>query len=550
MSYRSTPSASLPRLNDRSGSWATRIDIGLVLLTAGAISLAALRIFPVWTDDAVISQLIGQGNSLSEYHRDRPLVGWLWQFLNERGLFFSAVGVCHWISWSSLALGAMWTWRLLFSRQQRFGLAVACLVLSPVLCEAQWVLVNFPLGGVFGSALATIALGLALASFGSALAWRPRLALAAGLVFLGGQFSEYSVPATVAAAVILVLHPWWNSAPRAALRRGIVAAGVLTLAAVLSYALYHALGDPSARQRVRPELLLTNSIAWRLKILLPRLVSQFWLSTVGALGGFLGRVRFDSLPALGAAAVGAVTALVVVIRVRAQSVPGPAAKPNSAADVGPREASFGNLPIVLAALLCGLLPMVVMGAISEGRSSSRYLLPVLPMASCATVAILMQVLNRRWWWLIPTLAGFAVGCGQTTEFLWARQDEQKLAKWSAEIRQNLAPDGLTVAVFGSHWAHSDLVSGAFELTYWLTSGSGWTEDQRERFWALSSLESSHTDKGTVELFSDRPRLDLQIRGVGRSGPISRILWLRTENDSLIIEPTPPAPAARADEHRP
>ena len=76
------------------------------------------------------------------------------------------------------------------------------------------------------------------------------------------------------------------------------------------------------------------------------------------------------------------------------------------------------------------------------------------------------------------------------------------------------------------------------MTYWLTRSPEWTEADRQRFWAFGSLESTQTSKGTVKLFGQPPQMDLEIRGVGRHGPISRILWLRTEDDSLTIDSAP------------
>lgn len=517
----------------------------LVSLLAGVITLLADRLYPVWTDDGWFATLSAQGGDLHQQVLDRPLIGWFWQFWHTHGGYLGVAMLVHWLGWAGLALSAMWVWRQLFPDQRQFGFAVACFVLAPVVCEAQWVLVNFPICAALGSALATIALGLLLINAGSSCTANLRLALAAALVFVGGQLSEYSAPTAVVAAVVLFLRPWFARAAGGTWRRGIFSVGILLVAAALSYALYHALGNALARQRVRPELLLSSSLSWRLKTVVPRLVSQFWLAIAGAAGNFAGKIRFDTVATLVAAAVGSLTALLVTMRVVPARAAGALDRPGAEPHASSAELNWWPVAALCTALLCGLLPIVVMGAESEGRASSRYLLPVLPIASCAMIAILLRFVRRRCWWLIPALAGFAVGYGQTSEFIWARQDESRLLKWSAEVRQHLASDGLTVAVFDSQWAHSDLVSGPFELTYWLTAGPGWTEAERQRFWAFGSLESTQTSKGTVTLFSDHPHIDLEIRGVGRHGPIARILWLRSADDSLVVEslPAPSAPQA-------
>ena len=283
-----------------------RTDTALVLLMAGVITLLAFRIFPVWTDDAVFSQLLSHGFNLHEHNLDQPLGGQLLQLCERARSIVQRraaplplavlgdngpecpVGVATAVSHPAAVRAGRGV--------PRAGTSVMRGPLGsdqPVVCQ-RWTSRWQPLPSV-------------LSSGGDSALARPRpsrLAIAAVLVFLGGQLREYSLPTTVVAAVILVLRPWWGIAPRSALRRGIVSAGVLLLAAVLSYAIYHSLGDALSRQRVRPELVLTTSLSWRLKILLPRLLSQFWLAIAGAVTGFIGRVRFDSLPTLVAGSVG------------------------------------------------------------------------------------------------------------------------------------------------------------------------------------------------------------------------------------------------------
>ncbi len=218
----------------------------LELLVLGLLAVVttglALRVFPAWDDGFTwILSKEDSGTMVLHSHADRPIVGAIMQFLNDRGALWRVAVAVHAVVWLGTGLVARRLWNDLFPQQTQFGLAAGCLAIAPVICRTQLVLFN-PI--FFGSVQPLLVFVAVL------LVWRSKRSLTiaalsaiagAVLVFGASLLSDYALPAALCGCVLLVGTSYTQSG-RVSSERLMVAA-VLFVAALAGYAVYHRLAS-------------------------------------------------------------------------------------------------------------------------------------------------------------------------------------------------------------------------------------------------------------------------------------------------------------------
>lgn len=516
---------------------ASIVDFLILVVFSVLLTVMAVTIYPVWVDDSVANELMRKHADLAAAQADRPLIGHVISAISKSGYFIVfALGI-YFVTWCGAAIVTLFLWMQLFRDVPQLGVAAAALTLAPVVSQGQYVLLNFPITSLLGPVLVFSILPLLLTSVRLTLKVATAYFLAFFVVYFSVQLSEYAIPSAMAVALI-ILAPSRFTTITLPNRSRFAGATVLLSAAVVSYLIYRAGADPLARQRVRPEYFLDGSVLWRVKVLLPLVVSQVWTATIGSVSMFLGELSIRTKYGLAAALAGMLTSAIVVARSWISTFVTDSNRPFSHSPTPPR------ILFLLSVLAISVFPMCLMGANSMSRLTSRFLLPMLPLASCIIVATGGYALRRRLWWIIPAFAGFAFGYGHLQNYLLAQADRAQLQEWSEQIRAEMPLEGICVAVFCERWNQSDFLSGQFELTTCLTNH--WPERERERFWAFGALDQITTDNGRVDLFSKVPAIDLNIRGVGIHGEISTVLWIRHKPDgSLVIEKQAFAPPRKS-----
>lgn len=355
--------------------------LAVLILTVCALAAGGLWGFPVQDDSYMIRLLrMGGPELIRSEHPERPLMGLLIaaavRVAGEHPLPYVAVGVLCWVLF---AAETALLWVRLFPAWARAWPAAALAVVSPVIAQVQYTTLTtilpcvLPTMLVLGAALMLLARPDAPAGAGARAA-------AALLVAGAAALSEYALASMLAGATLLFLSRR---------RRG---AATLAVGAGVGYALYRMLGNLSARVTTDPDLQV--DVALRRQVGAPfRVVAAAWECLAGAWGRAAAALQIDveSRTTIVSAAVGVVVALCV-----ARAWRGGEAAPDRPGDVGVRVGAL------IAAVLAGLLPPFLMRGFPLTRVyETRYYVPVLAFAVCATLALLLA-------WSRPGIAAFTL----------------------------------------------------------------------------------------------------------------------------------------------
>jgi hypothetical protein len=177
--------------------------------------------------------------------------------------------------------------------------------------------------------------------------------------------------------------------------------------------------------------------------------------------------------------------------------------------------------------------VVLMGRpIAFATAETRYWLPVLPVLSCLNVYLVITVFRRQALPAAVFLFVFVAAYFTATESRSRVIERRWTERWATEIQPHLDERGITVAVFqfdrppSPDWRD-------YELTARLSRD--WPAEQRKRFWAIVPL--ARFDKYVSGVGWDRklnhPTVSVSVRGLGVSGPIARLLWVRVRDDGTL-----------------
>jgi hypothetical protein len=508
--------------------------IASLIILAGLTAVGtffAQQAYPMWDDSWL--QLVADEkgpDQISDFVLDRPVAGEIWEWLAAEPdrLVLKAV-LLHWATCFGMALATLYFAAQIFPGSSLLSLATACLAATTAVCRTQIVLAVQPVAPGITAVATFLAIGLIAGTISTRLPpWKTamRWLMAITVFILGGIVTEYFVAASLAGVVwLLTLGLRENDAGR--LRSYKAALGLLILS-VITYFIYHQLASAEARIGVRPESFLAHGLGWRARVTIP-----VWLSSVyvGCAGAMLDRIA--SLRLLSFTDVAGVVAgmtLAIAIHVPFWRYRGTRAE--SANGLFDTHLLVGTILAVAA----GLLPLIVMGRRpSLTTFESRFWTPVIPFALCASVGLLATLLRHRRLWILPVVCALVAGWSAVSDGLHAVAERRTVMNWGDGLRKHLSNDGLTVAVFDNGWRSELEQPRDYELTARLASH--WPAQDRQRFWAFASSEQAFTlpslsgvDPAGRMRFA---KIDRQMRGVARVGPVQRVIWIFVAADGKL-----------------
>jgi hypothetical protein len=464
----------------------TLSEIVVVAILVSALTAIARSAFPLWDDGLMWLQIRhGGGQAVFDSIPDRPINGKIFQFLADSGWMLEATSVFHWLAWFGVGWITLKLWKILFPTHPWMALPAACLAVAPVLCRLQTVLINPVLAGQTGPVLTFLAILPFLSptaahrtGLGTALRW----AVMVVLVGLSVLLSEYALPTAAIGAVLI-----WSFAPRDERRprQVFLTIGILLVTAAAAYAVYHQLGERAAREAVRPE---AQDWGYRAKWIAPRLLTDVWQMTLGTflqrLGGIEAWNTKESVAGLLGGLAGAIFLGWWARRTGGQL----------SSSEGPEIGNKRTLLTLPAAVLIGILPVVAMGRGGHSWSSSRFWLPLLPLGACLAPYLMMCLLRRRLWWLVPPICGLLAGYFLVSDGLLAIHERRHVVDLGDQLAPFVPDEGLTVAVVERTWKYPLPFPKEWELTARLTLH--WPKSKREHFWAFAGMEEVYGE--TVE----------------------------------------------------
>jgi hypothetical protein len=483
--------------------------IALGLLVSIPLVLGAWWGFPV-QDDTYLVRLLHMGGPdlvLSE-HVTRPLSGWIISsFARVAGEHRFAYVLAALAAWWLLAALCARLWVQLFPEWKGGALAVALAAVAPVLTRIQFTSITTIAPCVLPVSLVLAATILLL----DRAERRGRVAvgvLAAGLCVLATAISEYGL-ATGAAAIALLLvlrRPF----PALAVGSG-VAAG---------YALFRVISNVRIHTETDPGLQFVEIVSRPM----PRpfwLLSAVWHCLVGAWAAAASEVSLEwgSRSTLVAVPAGIAIAFVVARLLGSGSASGRA------------ETHVRRLAALAAAVASGLVPVVlIQGWPHRLVYETRWELPILAFASCATVALFYTLASARY--LPAVLAVFAFVAGD--RLVAGAFEQRALAADYERFGRLIRPyvqqsPGLLVLV-------APEVDGQSDLDAMVKATLKWKAEEKAKFWIVRPIPA--TRRFGPRLGCRNPaNLPLEPVDIGwprSEGPIARILW-----KSSLLEPDPP-----------
>jgi hypothetical protein len=455
--------------------------------------------FPVQDDNYMI-RLLRRGGP-DRIIRDQPerpicaaLIAGSARVAGEHRERYILVGLVLWSAFSAVSVRF---WRLLFPEWAQAWPAIALAVVAPVLAVVQFTTVTTLYQCLVPVILLLAALVVLLGRSDCGAQWKPRL----GVVLLaaaGAALSEYGLAAGGAAAVFLLMRRRWR--------------GTLTLLAggIAGYAIFRAMSDVHVRKATNPALQIQRLLSrpWPHPF---SILTAAWYSVVGAWGRAVSEIRVEWSSK--STILGVLVALLVagtataLFRHRREGVPG--------------EGIGGRVLALLAAVVAGLAPAVIIQAWPLRLVyETRFTLPVVVFASCATAAILLAVARPE----LRALAVFALSFVAADRLIVQAFEEKRLQQNLEALGDRVLPfvrqtDGLVVLVSPDRTGQS-AVEAMAKATY------RWNLSDSDRFWMIrpEDLDPGFQSRtGCPDLRS--VRLPPQYLGWPRAtDDIAQLLW--------------------------
>ena len=327
------------------------IEIGWVLFFGAYLTYVASLVYPVW-DDGWLNLFLLDAHEVGPYTRDRPIVYWIIQQMINFDLVFVGGLLVHFFSWTSMGAVALLLWKKVFPERAEYAVLAAGICMAPMLCTIQLHLLNNTMTGQVGPLLVYFSFFILLAALNRKRKAVQSVFLVVGMLLLicSCLLSDYAVPAGLACTVLLLFLS------DGSLRSRCVLTGGFLLTLVFGYVGYSVLMSGAGREEVRPDLLLgSQGLLYSLGLTLFRLISGLWQGTMGFLLSDIGHLEYHQGPEQALLLLpGLALGLLLFFFVRSRKKAVPAKKGDSV---------WGG-PVLLAALLLGLLPIVFMRNIS------------------------------------------------------------------------------------------------------------------------------------------------------------------------------------------
>ena len=474
--------------------------------------------YPTWDDGLFWFQWNELGPDIwNTVSQERPLLGFILNRLGHLGLLPQVPIILFVFTWLGTGLVTRGFWNALFPRAPNFALVAAALAMSPALIQTQLILVYPIISGHLGSVIC-FAVCLAVARVRrQQLPW-VALAIGAPLVFASNVLSEYALLATVVGSLALWLGVEIADPVTRTVRRN--ALGILCVAAILGYVVYHATASAAARPGIRPEIQLAEQGGRRLLEMPIRLPFALWTGVLGEFFRGVGEITFfsGSIVGLGYGGLWAAGAGALLRRQRRRG-----------ADYQESVVAGRRTPVaLLAALAVGLAAIILMTNSPQQNIASRVWQPLFPLAICLTVWVLVGIIRPRFQRALMIFCVFLSAYLCANSAAAARKIRIKTDALAARIHERLSPTGLTVALFASYPTNTYVgspIARPTELSARLSRN--WPEADRKRFWAGATdwaplKEHVPEFAGTCGRV---PTVDSEVAGWVRRGPVERLLWV-------------------------
>ena len=500
---------------ERFGGAVPLIYIGIVV---GFITISSVLVYPQATDDSWLEISVRSGLDIRDNSRDRPVLGAVFQFLAEHRLLRLIGAIVHWTSWTGMGLVTVSLWRMLFPMYRAWALPVASLAIAPVLCHFQFFAVCYPITAVLVSMIVYVAI-LGLLSWPTARSLKRCRAVAfLTIAALPVTFSEYALPVIIVGFSLLVSRGLRSVG---ALRRQYLwTAAILMVFSVATYLAYWKTADASARADVRPEMAASN-FAVRVTTAPRRLVSAEWEGVGGAFCASLAEWNMHTKESVAATVAGVILACFMfwVVHRQVQS---------DSPDPGASRDDWFTLLTLLAAIALARAPVAWLGS----QSASRYWCPLIPVAACTTVILLLKIMNAKARCFVAVVCGFLLGYNTVHGALDTVDAERRYGKLGRDIQDLIPTDGLTVVILLPDIDAPAFTDSDLELTAHATAT--WPPQKRRNCWVFPNAGDAQyycTSPGGV--VGDAPTFSRIYRGVGIQGSALHILWVEYSQEERI-----------------
>jgi hypothetical protein len=496
----------------------------VVALTCLIFTIAAVVSFPE-ADDGVLALTINELGSkgIVKAHSDYLVSAWFWRFLLDAcGVYFwPMMMLLNGLLWCCVGLEAAYLWVRVFPEHHGFTPLAGCLAIAPIVVRVQTTAVTIGSTVVFAVVIGYFSLFLFLrclerhyrgGRYGIAVI------LLAAAVFLGDY--GLSIGLTVFALLIGIGMSNDHRGVEARYRRTAWTALAITAVTHCFYLIVLHYTSTSATIPAQH-----NNLLRRLEGFPFSFVSALWHVVVGAYGTFLGdfSLSWGSKTLLISLLFGILLAFVLR---------------GSLANETTEALNSGNrVRTIFLALLSGLAPLVFNHPFwtetalpRESEAASRFFIPVMPVAACLTLSIVLRIVRARFRLLVAYVLGLLIGYSLLNQVWTGFRRQHLLSGIGTALKSYVAPGGgEVVGVLSTE----DLCFADFSCT--AKASSGWSSDLTKSFWLYKPSEAVRT-LGTRKNCTGVTVLHAGIRAVRRIGPITNIVWVQMAGDRFTLEP--------------
>ncbi|MDX6712392.1 MAG: hypothetical protein QOH96_3408 [Blastocatellia bacterium] len=467
----------------------TMTKLSTYLAVLAILIILALGIwycFPYWDDAWLYLFTRERGSNLSNAIPDRRLVAMLMEGAWCAGLpFMILISLSLWAVLGFLSARLQMT---IFPSLEGYGPLCVVLTVSPVLAKCPLAVFNVTSTALLAIVVAYLGF-FAIYSFVTYGIER-YFSLVAGLFLFGVGIliSEYAIPCALI-TIVLLLPNFKNELYK---RSAVTAVGLLTTVMAATY-LFTAL---HARSNTNPMYPFTQ---FRVVLInLPFTLSgAVWQSLVGAYIeslGYLSQVSLRNKPALLFVVIGFFVSTCLYVACRKSE--------------GPPWKLFA-MPII--ALIVGLLPMCLMYRIPYPNLSTRFFMPVTPLASALFVSLLSKAFTGK---LMPTVLVGLISVAATGQLTVTAIRQRRALDQTAEILKPEVANSSNLVIAVVPFEGPD-----YALTGQIARH--WPIELEQRFWAISEEAAASAlgprDRCNTERFTRDVRL------VERAAPVDKVL---------------------------
>ena len=499
------------------------LRVAILLLISVTLAVGAFLAFPLY-DDGWLALIIRESgpHALSQYMGDRPLFGLLLESVASFGAANKFVFVTiNALLWLVFAFESELLFRKLFPELRNYSIVASCLTLAPIVIETQLSTALVVLPANLAAILSYAAILILLESDRPEESRPFRLVLAAALAASGVALSEYGVASNLVGAVVLVGTGLMCSV-RAERRKLSIRAALLCALTAVSYVLFAKTANFNARPDVAPAHALQRGMSKWLEIPFD-VFSGAWHAVVGAYASALGNIilAWDSKSTILAGLFGILVAVLLCVAVQNSHA--------RASDDDSPATFFRRFSVLVFAIFAGLLPFSVMGrATTLSEFGSRFRIPIMPVAAAATVYLALHLVRLSFRWVPVMLLGFAVGYVSWISAYSAVERSRAIAAIQGSLRPYVEQSaGYTVAVVPFE---------RFETESTANIASTWPVEVEKKLWVIAQ-EPASLQFGSRRACRPPAALDVNVRGLTRSGKLDQILWVDARpGKPVVVEP--------------